>query len=120
MTINNMLNSIRQAYVNKKKHIILPRSKMGICILKILCQHGFLRAYIFQNASVKVLLKYNKGKSVINSLNTSQIPPVYLSAENLSRSYHKELLILTTSRGIYTSNEARQQGIGGYLLFSIL
>jgi small subunit ribosomal protein S8 len=120
MEIYYMLNCIKQGYINKKKSVNLVSTKKRIYILKILCQHGFIRGYVLRNKDLEILLKYNNGRSVINSLNSSLNPKIYLSAENLSRSYHKELLILTTSKGILTAIEARHQGLGGHLLFSIL
>jgi small subunit ribosomal protein S8 len=103
-----------------------PISKMCIEVLKLLMREGFISTYFIKEKNpltVEVFLKYGAlGKSVI-----SHIAPiskkgnrVYVGLKGLWNNNHGAvILVLTTPKGIMTDLEAKQNGVGGELLFII-
>lgn len=93
--------------------------------MNILWDEGFILGYKTCNSNLnllKIFLKYKDGKPAINSLKIVSKPSrqVYYSVANLWKlDLKKNLIILTTSKGLMTINECKRAKVGGKLLFMI-
>jgi small subunit ribosomal protein S8 len=103
-----------------------PLSKMCIEVLKLLMREGFIATYFIVNKdplTVDVYLKYGEfGKPVINQITriSKTGNRVYTGLKGLwNTNYAAVVLVLTTPKGIMTDIEAKQNEIGGELLFII-
>ena len=122
--IANMITSIRNANLGKIKTVQIPATNATRDIAKILLREGFIEDFIDneQNANFLMLnLKYQgkKKKSYITTLRRISKPGLRIYSNH--REIPKVLggmgiVILSTSGGIMTDQEAREKKIGGELL----
>ncbi|MEM0979368.1 MAG: 30S ribosomal protein S8 [Cyanobacteria bacterium P01_H01_bin.58] len=125
-TIADMLTRIRNANLARHQTVDIPSTKMTRSIAKVLQEEGFIESYeqtredVVQRHLV-VKLKY-RGKSrdpIIKNLKRISRPGlrVYSNRKELPRVLGGiGIAIISTSSGIMTDRDARQQGIGGEVL----
>lgn len=126
--IADYLTRVRNAQSAGHKMVSIPASRMKIAITHILKQEGYITDFRCirdqKQGIIKVLLRYSDdGKGVIQEFSRQSKPGrrVYLSSGDIP--FVKNgfgLGILSTSSGVMTCRKARQKGIGGEYLCSIL
>ena len=125
--IGDMLTRIRNAQMRSLNKVEIPNSKFREKILNVLKQEGFISDYkkspdINKKNSIYVDLKYYAGKPVINEIKRVSKPGrrVYARAESMPRIQNGlGLAIVSTSKGIMTDNDARNQNIGGEIICKV-
>ena len=126
--IADMLTRIRNAGNARLPKVEIPFSKMKMRLLEILRDEGYLRTFKVVESTtghgmIKVYMKYDdKNRSVINGIHRNSRPGLrsYIGYRDLS--HYKNgfgISILTTSRGVMTDQQARDQKVGGELLCSV-
>ena len=115
-TIADMLTRIRNANSMRYTEVKVPASKLKLELARILKEEGFIKDYkvLEETAQGTILLtlKYGEKKErVITGLKriskADEIPKV-LNGLGIA--------IISTSKGIMTDKEARNQGLGGEVL----
>ena len=122
--VADMLTRIRNASSSKHKTVDVPASNMKRAIADILFKEGYIRAYEdIKNETqgiIRISLKYDeKGKKVISGIKRISKPGlrIYTSKEDLPRVLNGlGIAIISTSKGIMTDKEARQNNVGGEVL----
>ena len=122
--IADMLTRIRNANSSKHKTVDIPASNMKLGIAEILFKEGYIAAYEeIENSNqgiIRITLKYDeKGTRVIDGLKRISKPGlrVYASKEELPKVLNGlGIALISTSKGIKTDKEARQEGLGGEVL----
>ena len=122
--IADMLTRIRNANSKKHKTVDVPASNMKKAIANILFKEGYIAAYeeINDNTQgvIRITLKYDEnGARVIDGLRRISKPGlrVYASKEELPQVLNGlGIALISTSKGIKTDKEARQEGLGGEVL----
>ena len=119
--IADLLTRIRNAIAADHEYAEIPASKFKAEIARILDEQGYIEGYSVEPARVgevlRVKLKYTEDRrSVISGLKRVSTPGRRTYAH--SREVPKVLggmgtVIVTTSRGVMTGHQARQQGVGG-------
>lgn len=126
--IADMLTRIRNALTAKHETVEIPASKIKVEIAKILVKEGYVKSYeVIENPvqnSIVITLKYapNKNQKVITGLKRVSTPGlrVYASVDNLPKPLNgMGIAILSTSKGILTGKEAKEQNVGGEVLAEI-
>ncbi|SFK84468.1 30S ribosomal protein S8 [Lysobacter sp. 5GHs7-4] len=122
--IADMLVRIKNAAAVRKQTVKMPSSKVKVAIAAVLKDEGYiLDSRVVQTtpgkAELEISLKYYEGKPVIERLQR-------YSRSGLRQYRGKEALpkvlgglgiaIISTSKGIMTDAQARQQGVGGEVL----
>lgn len=121
--IADMLVRIKNAAAVGKPTVKMPSSKIKVAIANVLKEEGYIAdARVIQNgakAELEIALKYYQGKPVIEVLQR-------VSRSGLRQYRGKDALpkvlgglgiaIISTSKGIMTDAQARQQGVGGEVL----
>ena len=122
--IADMLVRIKNAAAVRKQTVKMPSSKIKVAIAKVLQDEGYILDSRVTDAGggkseLEISLKYYEGKPVIERL------------ERYSRSGLRQyrgkaklpkvlgglgIAIISTSKGIMTDAQARQQGVGGEVL----
>jgi len=124
-TISDMLTRIRNATLARHQTTVVPATRMTQNIAKVLKQEGFITDFEEEGEGVKrqlvIALKY-KGRNrqpIITALKRVSKPGLRVYSN------HKELprvlggigiAIVSTSSGVMTDRQARQEGIGGEVL----
>jgi small subunit ribosomal protein S8 len=121
--IADMLVRIKNAAAVRKPTVKMPSSKIKAAIANVLKDEGYIADFrVTQDgakAQLEVVLKYYEGKPVIERLQR-------YSRSGLRQYRGKDALpkvlgglgvaIISTSKGIMTDAQARQQGVGGEVL----
>ena len=123
--IADMLTRIRNANNSKHKTVDVPASNMKLAIADILFKEGYIKSFeeikVENNQGIiRITLKYGeKGNKVIDGLKRISKPGlrVYASKDELPKVLNGlGIALISTSKGIKTDKEARQEGLGGEVL----
>ena len=121
--IADLLVRMRNAAAVGKPTVSMPSSKIKAAIAGVLKDEGYIADFrVTENgakASLEIVLKYFEGKPVIERMQR-------VSRSGLRQYRGKDALpkvlgglgvaIISTSKGIMTDAQARQQGVGGEVL----
>jgi len=121
--IADMLVRIKNALAVGKPMVAMPASKLKLAIANVLKSEGYIGDVRVSGegakAKLEIALKYYEGKPVIERLQR-------VSKSSLRQYRGKDALpkvlgglgvaIISTSKGIMTDTQARQQGVGGEVL----
>jgi|TARA_X000001036_G_C20145537_1_gene589131 small subunit ribosomal protein S8 len=127
--ISDMLTRIRNAINARHKAVEIPNSKFKLQIAKILEEEGFIQSFDKVSKDkfsfIKINLKYSKDKrtSVIKELKRISKPGlrVYVNKTEIPRILGGlGTSIISTSKGVMTGSKAREIGVGGEILCSII
>ena len=123
--IADYLTRIRNAIMANHRIVEIPASNIKKEMTKILFEKGYILNYKFEEDKlqgiVKIALKYDPVSKIpaINKLERISKPGLrkYADSSNLPRVLNGlGIAILSTSAGLMTDKEARQQKIGGEVL----
>nr|QWL15990.1 ribosomal protein S8 [Plantago crassifolia] len=126
-TIAEILTSIRNADIDRKRVVRIASTNITENIVQILFREGFIqnvRKHQEKNQSFLVLTlrhRRNGKRPYRNFLNLKRISRpglrIYSNSQRIPRILGgMGIVILSTSRGIITDREARLEGIGGEIL----
>jgi len=127
--ISDMLTRIRNAQAVGYKTVKFPYSKIKLDLAEILSHEGFLGSISKKGREgqreIEVILKY-KGEKIKNPLicGLKRVSKpgqrIYVGKKDLRRfSKERGIIILSTSQGLMTINDARKKGIGGEILCKV-
>jgi len=124
--IGDFLTRIRNASMAKHKVLEVPSSNMRKAITKILYEQGYILNYKFEEGdgihkTIKIALKYNPStkQPVIKGIKRISRPGLrkYAGVTDMPRVLNGlGIAIISTSNGVITDKEARQQNVGGEII----
>jgi small subunit ribosomal protein S8 len=122
--IADMLTRIRNALGAKHDMIDMPASKTKKAIAGILLKEGFIKGYEYKEEGpqgvIRISLKYGaKDQSIITGLKKISKPGlrVYAGKDEVPKVLGGlGIAIISTSKGIMTDKEARENGVGGEVI----
>lgn len=120
--IADMLTRIRNANQRYLKTVSVPSSKMKLEIARILQEQGFISKFEIEGdvkKNIIIELKYQGKTRVIQGLKKISKPGlrVYAPASEIPQVLSGlGIGIISTSKGIKTDKQARQENIGGEVL----
>jgi len=124
-TIADYLTRVRNASRAGHRVVEIPASKVKKDITKILFDQGYILSYKFEEndvqASIKIALKYDKltKEPVIRKLQRISKPGLrkYTGTDSLPRVLNGlGVAIVSTSHGVMTSKQAKNENVGGEVL----
>ncbi|MBI4158372.1 MAG: 30S ribosomal protein S8 [Candidatus Yanofskybacteria bacterium] len=125
-----MLTQIMNAQAVNKESVVLPFSKMKFDIANVLKTNGYLagverrkrKAKKSEQELISATLKYDEHGPAISGIKLISCPSrrTYIKVSQIKpvRSGHG-MSVVSTSKGIMSSKEARKQKLGGEILFEI-
>ena len=119
--IADLLTRIRNAIAADHEYADIPASKFKTEIARVLDEQGYIESYSVEPARVgevlRVKLKYTEDRrSVISGLERVSRPGrrTYTHTGELPKVLGgMGTVIMSTSRGVMTGHQARQEGVGG-------
>lgn len=125
--IADMLTRIRNATRVKKRSVDIPSSKFKVAIADALERERFIRGYKVvedgKQGILRVQLVYTKdGESVIRGIKRVSKPGLrhYVGADEIPRvRSNYGTALLSTPKGVLSSNESRREHVGGEVLCHI-
>ncbi|MBN1280002.1 MAG: 30S ribosomal protein S8 [Chlorobium sp.] len=125
-SIADYITRIRNAGRAKNKTTDIPYSKLRENISRLLVEKGYIKNFTVitteQFPFIRVELKYvREGEPAIREITRVSKPGrrVYQGKDIRKYLGGLGLYILSSSKGIITDKEAREQGVGGEILFRI-
>jgi len=125
--IGDMITRIRNAQMRSLSSVVIPASKFRAKILDILKKEGYIAGYKFLNDtneknSLSVDLKYENGSPVIKEIKRISKPGrrIYARADSIPRIKNGlGLAIVSTSKGIMSDDEAKNNNVGGEIICKV-
>lgn len=119
----DMLTRIRNAINVRKSEVVLPHSNLKQAVAELLKKSGFVRDVQVVDAvvgkSLKIVINSNGEKASITEVARLSKPGrrAYASAAEIPVVKRgRGIVIISTSKGLMTGDDARKQGIGGELI----
>ena len=125
--IGDMITRIRNAQMRSLSSVIIPSSKFRVKILDVLKKEGYIAGYKILDDSkeknnLSVDLKYENGSPVIREIKRISKPGrrIYSRADSIPRIQNGlGLAIVSTSKGIMSDNEAKNNNVGGEIICKV-
>ncbi|MCX6765984.1 MAG: 30S ribosomal protein S8 [Candidatus Moranbacteria bacterium] len=129
--ISDMLTRIRNAQRAGKEEVLISFSNLKMAIAKILEDKGYVERAVKEmketKANIRIYLKYLKDSNVkkapaIRGIRriSKEGKRVYTGNRNIKPTrYGHGITVISTSRGVMTGKEARQQKVGGELICEV-
>ena len=124
--IGDMLSRIRNAQARAHKKVVLNSSKFKTKIVDVLKDEGFIIDYNIHTENnkqlIEIILKYNYGNPVINSIERVSKPGrrIFSSAESLPKINNGlGIAIVSTPKGVMSDVNARRQKVGGEIICKV-
>jgi small subunit ribosomal protein S8 len=125
--IADMLTRIRNAGKAKMNSVDIPGSKLKVELAKVLKDEGYIKNYKFlkdnKQGILRVYMKYTEDNmSAIFGLKRVSKPSrrLYMKGKEIKPVLNgMGISIVSTSKGILTDRQARQQNVGGEILCTI-
>ena len=124
--IADLLTRIRNAKMVGKTEVRVPSSKMKQVVAEQLKKNGYLSDVKVEKAKPRdilvVTINQEGESSTINEIKRMSKPGrrVYVKANDIPRVKNgRGLVLISTSKGIITGQEAAKQRLGGELLLSV-
>ena len=125
--LGDMLTRIRNGQVRGKDSVLMPASRFRANVLEVLHREGYIRGFKrveLENRKneFQIELKYVDGEPVIKNISRVSTPGrrVYSKIKDLERNFDGlGISILSTSKGVLSDNEARDEKVGGEILCKV-
>ena len=126
--VADMLARIKNAYTANMDTVNIPFSKLKGEIARILEEEGFIRSHEVKKDEgiqgvIKIHLKYNnENVSAINGFRKISRPGlrVYTEKNKIPKTMGGlGIVIVSTSKGVFTDAKAREAGVGGEVICSV-
>jgi small subunit ribosomal protein S8 len=121
-----MLSRVRNAMRAGHKRVDMPVSKLKAEIARILKENHYVHDYKVlddgRHGVLRIYLKYHEDEPVIRDMQRVSRPGrrKYVGAQELPRVRDGlGMAIISTSRGVMSDSEAREQHVGGEVLAAI-
>jgi small subunit ribosomal protein S8 len=124
--IADMLTRIRNAIAVRKQEVLLPHSKSKEAVAKLLKQSGFITEVHVTDATIgktlKLVINDDSANAAITEIVRVSKPGrrYYVSAKEIPVVKRgRGIVIVSTSKGMMTGQDAKKAGIGGELICKV-
>ena len=125
--VSDFIIRIKNSATANRKEVILPYSNINKAIGKLLVKEGFLVGIKEENQknikSLKAVIRYENRIPVVTDVIVMSKPSlrVYGNVKKILefKKRGKRRIVVSTSQGVMTAEEANKKGVGGEVLFAI-
>lgn len=124
--IADMLTRIRNAVNVRKGEVVMPHSKMKQSVAELLKKSGFVSDVSVADATVgkslKIVINHEGENARITEIVRMSKPGrrEYANAKEIPTVKRgRGVVIISTSKGVMTGNDAKKQGLGGELICKV-
>lgn len=124
--IGDMLTRIRNATRVGKRVVEMPASNQRREVAKILVRRNFVQKFVIvddgKQGVLKILLKYTDGQPAIQGIQRISAPGrrSYANVSRIPKVMNGlGMAIVSTSKGLLTDYEAREQNVGGEIICKV-
>jgi small subunit ribosomal protein S8 len=124
---SDMLTRIRNAARNRARSVKCLNNKLNQGVAQVLAHEGYVRGFDLvqdkRQTALVVHLKYGpRGEQILNTIDRVSTPGrrVYAGVEDLPRPLQgMGIAIVSTSRGVLSDRQCRQQKVGGEVVATV-
>ncbi len=122
--IADMLARIRNAQAVGKPNVSFPNSRVKREILNVLLAEGYIEGYSVDDSGrhIDMVIKYYASRPVIEKMRRISRPGLrhYVQSREIKRVQNGlGISVISTSRGMMSDHQAREQGLGGEVLCEV-
>ncbi len=124
--IADMLTRIRNAILVNKTEVVLPHSNLKETVAKTLADANFIDRVEVKPATVgkqlKIVINSEDANARITEIERLSKPGrrVYVSASEIPNVQQgRGIVVISTSKGVMTGNDAKKQRLGGELICKV-
>ena len=125
--IGDMFSRIRNGQMRSLNSVQIPSSNFRKNILEILKNEGYIKDYFIEKTennktSLKISLKYYEGDPVIKEIKRISKPGrrIYARADSIPTIQNGlGVAIVSTSKGVMSDNDAKNQKVGGEIICKV-
>ncbi len=124
--IADMLTRVRNAILVRKNEVVMPHSKAKQSVAEILKNNGFLKDVAVLDASVgktlKLVINEESENAPITEIVRMSKPGrrYYVKAKDIPTVKRgRGIVVVSTSRGVMTGQDAKAQSVGGELICKV-
>lgn len=124
--IADMLSRIRNAMAVNKNEVVMPHSKIKESVAKILQTSGFIDKVSEEEAvvgkSLKIVINSDGSNSRITEIQRLSKPGrrMYVNVDSIPVVKRgRGIVVVSTSRGVMSGEQAKKEGIGGELICQV-
>jgi small subunit ribosomal protein S8 len=124
--IADMLSRIRNAIAVNKHEVALPHSKVKESVAKLLKDNRYIDSLTVEKADVgktlKLVISQPQANARITEIKRLSTPGrrYYSKSENIPTVKRgRGIVIVSTSKGLMTGDQAKKQGVGGELICKV-
>lgn len=120
--IADFVVALKNASLSRRAEIVVAFSNVKMGILEVLKKEGFIEDYASKKegkkSNITIKLKYFGSESAIrDAKRVSKISKkVYVGKDTMPLREGNRIWVVSTSKGIMTSDECKTKGIGGEIL----
>lgn len=117
--ISDMLTRIRNAYAVDKTSVAVSSSNLKEAVLGILKSSGYIEGFKKNGSDIDIDLKYDDSKPVIEKIERISRPGrrVYVKRDEIPAVLSgRGILIISTSKGMMTGEQAKNENLGGEII----
>ncbi|MBI3534017.1 MAG: 30S ribosomal protein S8 [Deltaproteobacteria bacterium] len=125
--VADLLTRIRNSNGERHEKLDVPASRLKANVVRVLKEEGYIKNFRLHRDEgkpfIKIYLKYTeKGEPIINGIRRVSSPGLrqYAGYEKMPRPLSGAgIAIVSTSRGVMSSQKARQAKVGGEILCEV-
>lgn len=120
--ISDMLTRIRNAYAVGKESVCFEDSKLKSAVLEIIAANGYVESFSKEEKNICVTLKYIDGQPAVESIDRVSKPGrrMYVKKDAIPTVLSgRGIVVISTSKGLMTGDDAKLQNLGGELICRI-
>lgn len=125
--LSDMIARIKNASRMGHDDVTLPSSNLKEAVAEVLVEEGYVAGFEVEELpgnkkEIKIALSYSEGEPVIDGMEKVSKPSkrVYVSKEEIPQVLGGlGTAVLSTSHGLMTGKRAREDSVGGELLFKV-
>lgn len=121
--ISDMITRVKNAQMANFKSVKMPSSKMKMSLAQVLKDQGYISNFREVSEGVKkeldIELKYYNGKPVIEQIKVCSRPGLRVYKKHSEIPVVKGglgIVVVSTSKGVMTGHQAKQQSLGGEVI----
>jgi len=120
--VGDFLVSLKNACLSGRKEIEAPKTRLIKSVAETLFSLGFLREVKEEEAKLIIKLAYRKKEPILSDIRLISKPGLrrYIKAKELERRKEPSVLILSTPKGVMSSEEALKKRVGGEIIAEVL
>lgn len=120
--VGDFLIRIKNAGIAGKKTVVAKKTNLIVDVAKTLKKLGFLESIETDKENITVKLQYHNKQPLLTNIKLVSKPGlrIYKSADELEKIKKPTFLVITTSKGVFSKDEALKKRVGGEVIAEIL